>query len=109
MAKDINKNQFLTDLSNIYADTAVNHLNLDSTINLNSNSNLFKNRQTNTVNDKDADMKDSFRVLHQNIRGLKSKLNEFELSIVEVAPHTALLNTISTTTKLTLHTYQIIN
>ena len=32
-------------------------------------------------------MKDSFRVLHQNIRGLKIKLNEFELSILEVAPH----------------------
>ena len=86
MATAIRKtqSQIMTDKTN--TSIPKNHQNLYITTNLKTNKSIPKDKQKN-IYEGSAVTENLFRVYHQNIRGLKGKINELELSFLELKPH----------------------
>jgi hypothetical protein len=87
MAKSITNNNFLSAYTKSQEDIYVNHQNLYSKLNYNSDDISLNREYSNNRQDKGVNIVDSFRVFHQNIRGLKSKIDELGLYLLDVTPH----------------------
>ena len=88
MATAIRKTQtpIMTDKTNTSIPKNHQNCTLQKT-NLKTNKSIPKDKQKNNSYEGSAVTENLFRVYHQNIRGLKGKINELELSFLELKPH----------------------
>ena len=87
MATAVRKTQTQIMIDKINTSIPKNHQNPYNTTNLKTNKSIPKDKQKNNNYEGSAVTENLFRVYHQNIRGLKGKINELELSLLELKPH----------------------
>jgi exonuclease III len=87
MAKNITDKQLSTTSMKVHENIPDNHYNSFLKVKSNLKDIHFKHKHRNNRYNKNVDIEVPFRVYHQNIRGLKGKINELVLSFSDVAPH----------------------
>jgi hypothetical protein len=87
MAKNITDKHFSTASKNVHENIPDNHYNPYFKVKSNPNDTHFKHKYRNNRYNKNVDVEGPFRMYHQNIRGLKGKINQLGVSFLDVAPH----------------------
>jgi len=87
MAKSIINNKLAVTCTKLLEDTSLKCHNSYIRDNSNSNEDLIERQDRNNSSKNSADIKDPFRVFHQNIRGLRGKMDELGLHFLDGALH----------------------
>ena len=87
MAKSIINSKLAVTCTKLLEDTSLKCHNSYIRDNSNSNDDLIERKDRNNSSKNSVDIKDPFRVFHQNIRGLRGKMDELGLYFLDGALH----------------------